>query len=138
MKSVLTIGQLAKATGVRPRTIRYYESVGVLPPTHRTPARYRQYDQRAVERVLFIRRARALGLPLRRVGVLSTSLNTGSRPTLRPQLLRFVREQLSSVERRISELQALKQQLEHVVERVTTSSGPGAGGSCRCLDIEDG
>jgi MerR family transcriptional regulator, copper efflux regulator len=59
MKDALTIGQLAKATGVQPRTIRYYESVGVLRPTHRSLARYRQYDQRAVERLLFIRRARA-------------------------------------------------------------------------------
>lgn len=67
MMKLLTIGQLAKTSGVGTRTIRYYEQVGVLPPAKRTPAGYRQYEQRAVERLLFVRRARALGLPLRRL-----------------------------------------------------------------------
>jgi DNA-binding transcriptional MerR regulator len=138
MRNALTIGQLANATGVQTRTIRYYEKVGVLPPAPRTPARYRQYDQRAVERLLFIRRARALGLPLRRVQVLSNTLNGGPRPSLRPRLLTFVREQLSSVQQRISELELLKQQLEQVVQRLMTSPGPNARGGCRCLDIENG
>ena len=138
MKNALTIGQLAKTTGVPTRTIRYYEQVGVLPPPPRTPARYRQYDQRAVERLLFIRRARALGLPLRHLEALSAILNGGPRRTLRPRLLTFVREQLSSVQQRMSELQILKHQLEQVVRRLTTSHGPNGRGRCRCLDIGNG
>jgi DNA-binding transcriptional MerR regulator len=138
MEKVLTIGQLAKRTGVRTRTIRYYEEVGVLPPARRTPARYRQYDQRAVERLLFIRRARALGLPLRHLEVLAGTFNGGSRPALRPQLLTFVQAQLSSVQQRIAELEVLKQQLEQTVDRLATSPGRDARGSCRCLDVEPG
>jgi DNA-binding transcriptional MerR regulator len=138
MGKVLTIGQLATRTGVRTRTIRYYEQIGVLPPAPRTPARYRQYDQRAVERLLFIRRARALGLPLRRLEVLSATLNDGPRSALRPRLLAFVREQLLSVQERSAELELLKQQLERAQDRLTTSVGPDARGSCRCLDVESG
>lgn len=60
MTHALTIGQLAKATGVASKTIRYYEQIGVLPTPTRSPARYRQYDESGVERLRFIRRARSL------------------------------------------------------------------------------
>src|SRR6266498_2017614 len=58
MAHALTIGQVAKATGVATKTIRYYEEIGVLPRPRRTPAGYRQYDPPSVERLRFIRRAR--------------------------------------------------------------------------------
>ncbi len=49
MNGRLTIGQLAKLTGVPPKTIRYYEEVGILPPPERSESRYRLYfrDRRA-------------------------------------------------------------------------------------------
>ena len=61
MAHSLTIGQLAHATGVPAKTIRYYEHVGVLPVPSRSATGYRQYSRRDVHRLLFIRRARALG-----------------------------------------------------------------------------
>ncbi len=133
MMKPLTIGQLAKTSGVGPRTIRYYEQVGVLPPAKRTPAGYRQYEQGTVERLLFVRRARALGLPLRHLERLCATLDGGPRRALRPRLLGFVQEQLSTVQQKIGELELLKQQLEQAVHRLLTSPGPGAGGGCRCL-----
>ncbi len=48
MEQWLTIGQLAQATGVPTKTIRYYEQVGVLPAPPRSDAGYRQYAKRAV------------------------------------------------------------------------------------------
>jgi MerR family gold-responsive transcriptional activator of gol and ges genes len=62
MAQALTVGQLAHMTGVSAKTIRYYEQVGILPLPRRNVAGYRQYAQRDVHRLLFIRRARALGL----------------------------------------------------------------------------
>jgi DNA-binding transcriptional MerR regulator len=138
MMKLLTIGQLAKTSGVAARTIRYYEQVGVLPPAKRTPAGYRQYEQRAVERLLFVRRARTLGLPLRRLEALCATLDGGPRRGLRPRLLGFVREQLSAVQQQITELELLEQQLEQAVDRLLTSPGPGAGGGCRCLEVANG
>src|SRR5260370_3788047 len=64
MTHALTIGQLAKATGVASKTIRYYEQIGVLPTPSRSPSRYRQYPQSAVQRRRFLRRARSLMTPL--------------------------------------------------------------------------
>ena len=64
MAQALTVGQLAHLTGVPAKTIRYYEQVGILPSPSRSATGYRQYAQRDVHRLLFIRRARALGLSL--------------------------------------------------------------------------
>ncbi len=137
MSHTLTIGQLAKATSVAARTIRYYEQVGVLPPAARKPSGYRTYDQRAVERLLFIRRARALGLPLRDLEALSATLEGRSRGGVRPRLLALVRGQLSDVEHRMVELKRLRQQLTRVAERLLASPAPRPGAGCRCLEVED-
>src|SRR5262249_39715242 len=58
MVPILTIGQVAETTGVPPKTIRYYEAIGLVPPAPRTTTGYRQYDESAVDRLRFIRRAR--------------------------------------------------------------------------------
>ena len=81
MERPLTVGQLAHATGVPAKTIRYYEQVGVLPVPRRSGAGYRQYSRHDVHRLLFIRRARALGLPLPLRGQRAPSL-TGALPSL--------------------------------------------------------
>jgi DNA-binding transcriptional MerR regulator len=52
MERPLTVGQLAGATGVSAKTIRYYEHVGVLPLAHRSSAGYRQYSRRGAYRGL--------------------------------------------------------------------------------------
>lgn len=138
MERAVTIGQLARTTGVAVRTIRYYELVGVLPPARRTAAGYRQYDERGVQRLLFIRRARALGLPLARLKALVAALDGGPRPALRPRLLALVREHASAVRQQIAGLQELQRQLDQVVDRLLTPSGASRGGRCRCLEIESG
>jgi len=56
MERPLTIGQLAHATGVPAKTIRYYEQIGVLPAPRRSAAGYRHYSRHAVHRLLFMRR----------------------------------------------------------------------------------
>lgn len=132
MAQPLTIGQLAKTTGVAAKTIRYYEEVGVLPPPKRTAAGYRQYDRRGAQRLLFIRRARALGLPLQHLKTLTATLDDGSRPSLRPRLLALVREQLSAVQRQIAELELLQQQLQQVSHRLLRSSSANHSEGCRC------
>ena len=115
MAQALTIGQLAQATGVSAKTIRYYEEVGVLPRPSRTTAGYRQYAQQGVHRLRFIRRARALGLPLPHLKALTAVLDGGPRAMVRPRLLVLVRAQLSVVHEQITKLQLLQQQLEQVL-----------------------
>jgi DNA-binding transcriptional MerR regulator len=136
MPQALTIGQLAQATGVSARTIRYYEEVGVLPRAGRTAAGYRQYAQQGVHRLRFIRRARALGLPLQHLKALAAVLDGGPRATVRPRLLMLVRAQLSAVHEQITELQLLQEQLEQVLHRLLTRRAPNHAEGCRCLETD--
>ena len=60
----LTIGKLASAAGVNTQTIRYYERSGLFRAPKRTPGGYRQFGQDELRRLLFIRRAQAVGFSL--------------------------------------------------------------------------
>jgi DNA-binding transcriptional MerR regulator len=133
----LTIGEVAKATGLAAKTIRYYEQVGVLPPPGRTAAGYRQYTEPGVQQLRFIRRARALGLPLHRLKALRAALDGGPSPGMRPRLRALVRVHLSTVQRRIEELGRLQRQLEQVLRRLVAPSRERPRGGCRCLDLEE-
>src|SRR2546427_5491804 len=118
MASRLSMGQLAKASGVGAKTIRYYEQIGVLPAPDRATSGYRLYDQPGVERLRFIRRARSLGLPLQQLKTLMSTLNGGPPPALRPRLRALVQRQLDTVKTQIAELELLRQQLEQVFHRM--------------------
>jgi MerR family transcriptional regulator, copper efflux regulator len=136
MANALTIGGAAKTSGVAAKTIRYYEEIGVLPTPRRTASGYRLYDQPGVERLRFIRRARALGLPLQQLKTLTTTLNGEPRAGFRPQLLALVREQLAAVRERVIELELHRQQLEEIVHRIETSAPRRHAGGCRCLETK--
>ncbi|HEY6220315.1 MAG TPA: MerR family transcriptional regulator [Gemmatimonadaceae bacterium] len=135
---LLTIGQAAKSTGVTAKTIRYYEDVGILPAARRTKSGYRHYDEPDIERLRFIRRARSLGLPLRRLKMLTNTLNGTTPRAVRPRLLALVQEHISSVSQQIAELEILRQQLEDVSRRIRTSRRGPVAGPCRCLTSRDG
>ncbi|MEM7273851.1 MAG: MerR family transcriptional regulator, partial [Actinomycetota bacterium] len=60
----MRIGELGERVAVSPKTIRYYESLGLLAEPGRTSGGYRNYDEGAVERLQFIRDAQATGLSL--------------------------------------------------------------------------
>jgi MerR family copper efflux transcriptional regulator len=60
----MRIGELAATAGVTTKTIRYYESAGVLPAPARQASGYREYDHRAVDRLAFVKAAQAAGLTL--------------------------------------------------------------------------
>ena len=64
MNRRLSIGQLARLTEVTPKTIRYYEEAGILPPPERSESRYRVYSETDVRRLELVRRARALDMTL--------------------------------------------------------------------------
>ena len=137
MAPSLTIGQVAKASGVAAKTIRYYEQIGVLPTPGRAASGYRLYDQPGVERLRFVRRARSLGLPLQEVRALMRTLNGEAQAALRPRLRALVRAQLDAVTNQITELERLRRQLEHILQRMRTVHRPRAG-VCQCLGTKHG
>src|SRR2546430_7247357 len=118
MERPLTVGQLAHATGVRAKTIRYYEQVGVLPVPRRSATGYRHYSRHDVHRLLFMRRARALGLSLAHLKLLTAELDSGECLTMRPRLHALVTEQVRTVQRQIAEFQLLQRQPSQVLRRL--------------------
>ncbi|MDZ4053159.1 MAG: MerR family transcriptional regulator, partial [Phenylobacterium sp.] len=66
----LSIGKLAGRTDVKVPTIRFYEQIGLLPAASRTASDRRVYDEAAVRRLAFIKRARQLGFPIEAIRVL--------------------------------------------------------------------
>ena len=136
MERPLTVGQLARATGVPAKTIRYYEQVGVLPVPRRSDAGYRHYSRHDVHRLLFVRRARALGLSLAKLKALTTELDSGECLTMRPRLHALVTEQLRTVQQQIAEFQLLERQLAQVLYRLQTAAPVQHTDGCRCLDSD--
>lgn len=64
----MTVAELAKAAGVNPQTVRFYERKGLLPEPHRWPdSGYRDYDEEALRRLRFIRSAKEVGFSLREI-----------------------------------------------------------------------
>ena len=132
-----TIGQAAKATGIAARTIRFYEAAGVLPEPDRTPSGYRRYSPDAVRRLLFVRRARVLGLSLPQLRTLLTTIEDGRGPA-RPRVREVLRAHLASVQGQLRELRVLEAQLAMVLSRMKRPSPGRPPGPCPCLDVESG
>jgi len=128
MAASLSIGALAKATGVKVTTIRYYEGVGLLPTPLRTQADRRRYDAADARRLSFIRHARELGFPLDAIRSLLDLSGYPEAPCDGAD--RIVAEQLSSVEAKIGQLNALR----HELRRIGEACAGGAIGECRVIE----
>ena len=109
----LQISDLARRSGVPPKTIRYYEQIALLPPARRGRNGYRLYRQEDVERLRFIRSARRLDFPLDELREVLALRERGEAPCQRVSLL--LKQRVSDVEERIAQLRALQVDLEELV-----------------------
>lgn len=112
MKSTATqlrIGELAADVGVNTKTIRYYESIGLLPTPRRTESGYRLYGHQDRERVAFIRKARAVGLTLHEISQMIALRGAGARPC--GHLRDLVRQKLAAVDDHLRKLQDFRDEL---------------------------
>jgi MerR family copper efflux transcriptional regulator len=120
----LTIGAVARGAGVGVDTIRYYEREGLLPPPRRRGSGYRDYDHEAVERLKFIRRAKALGFALediRELLALSADHERGVRG-----VKQRAEAKLAEIEQRIAEMQRMWRGLKKLVAACPGHGDPGA------------
>jgi len=118
----LTVGQLAARAGVRADTIRYYERAGLLPEPSRTDGDHRRYGPADLDRMLFIRGARRLGLRLAEIRELLVVRETGVCPCGPAQVL--LREHVAEIDREIARLAALRAELSAMIAGLSGPSGP--------------
>ncbi len=132
----MRIGELARTVGVEPSTIRYYESVGILPEPRRTASGYRDYGDDDVQRLRFVALARSLGLGLGDVGDILAFRDRGEVPCgyVRGLLV----EQVAAVERRIEELQDLAGELRRLHRHAETLPDMAPDDPCVCHLIQLG
>jgi MerR family copper efflux transcriptional regulator len=110
----LTIGTVAKRAGVPIDTIRYYEREGLLPEPLRRASGYRSYNESAIKRLRFIRRAKELGFTLEEIRDL-LALSTDRRGGVRAVRKR-AEQRLASIDARIAELMRIRAGLQQLIE----------------------
>jgi DNA-binding transcriptional MerR regulator len=118
----LKIGDLARITGLSIKTIRYYESRGLLEKPPRTEGGYRLYGPEEVARLRFVQRAKLLGLTLeeiREMVELAARCNEGE---LVPRLEQLLEAKLEETERKLAELSAFRQNLLYYRKRASALS----------------
>ena len=127
----LRIGQLAGTAGVNLQTVRYYERRGLLAEPARTRSGYRCYAPEAVDRLLFIRRAKALGFTLREIqGLLDLRIDRPS-PGSCERVRSATEAKVRMVDGKIRELRSLKRSLERLLAACRTRERTG---ECPILD----
>jgi DNA-binding transcriptional MerR regulator len=124
----ISIGELSRRTGVKTPTIRYYESVALMPSPSRNEGRQRRYGESEVSRLTFIRHARDLGFGIDAIREL---LAMSAQPEQScAEADRIARRHMGEVDRRISQLVALRAELQRMVD----ACGHGRVGDCRVIE----
>ena len=109
----LTIGQLARQSGVKVPTIRFYEQIGLLPPPPRSEGNQRRYGREAVQRLQFVRHCRELGFSLDDIREM---ILLDADPDLPCSAIHGIAEsQLAAVRARISRLKSLERELTRIL-----------------------
>ncbi|MFL5332037.1 MAG: MerR family transcriptional regulator [Geminicoccaceae bacterium] len=127
-KTNLAIGDLAKATGTKVVTIRYYEQAGLLPAPRRTPGNYRTYEADHLHRLRFIRRCRDLGFGVDQVRELLALTENGERDCCAVDQIAL--EHLATVEQKIADLGRLAKELR----RISSQCQGGTVAECRIIE----
>jgi Cu(I)-responsive transcriptional regulator len=119
---LMNIGQAADASGVSAKMIRHYESVGLFPQAHRTESGYRQYTDKDVSTLRFIRHSRELGFSLEQIRELLGLWQDRRRPSRHVKAL--AQAHIQEVDAKLQDLQAMKATLEHLVHACSGNDRP--------------
>jgi MerR family copper efflux transcriptional regulator len=129
---ILSIGQVARRAGVGVETVRFYEREGLLEEPSRRASGYRQYSLAVVKRIHFIKRAQQLGFSLKEIRELLQLRVDGQ--TTCEEVKRHTEAKIAQVERKLIELQRMRQALLQVAALCT---GEGPASACPMLDALD-
>ena len=128
-KTAFTIGRLARATGCKVQTIRYYEQIGLLAPAARSEGNQRLYTEAGAERLCFVRHCRELGFSLDAIRELLDLADHPDRPCAAAD--RIAEAHLGEVEQRIARLRALQSELQ----RMIANCRGGRIADCRIIEV---
>jgi MerR family Zn(II)-responsive transcriptional regulator of zntA len=144
MKAGLTIGELAKEVCLNPKTIRYYEQIGLLPKSRRSESGYRLYSKDEMERLQLIKRAKLLGLSLSEIKEIVEYAIDGYCGQLHDRLLSLVEAKLDEIDQMIQDLvtfrEDLKQYKRNLANRLLSVAQeehhPPFPSPCQCIGGE--
>ncbi|MGH6990757.1 MAG: Cu(I)-responsive transcriptional regulator [Stellaceae bacterium] len=111
----MTIGEAATRSGVRPKTIRFYEDLGLIAPARRLANRYRAYDGKDLQTLRFIHRARLLGFSLKQIGELLALYRNRRRSS--QDVKRLALAHVAALDRKLAELATIRETLAELARR---------------------
>jgi DNA-binding transcriptional MerR regulator len=126
---MMTIGTLAKRTGTKVQTVRYYETIGLMPEPDRTEGGQRRYGPTDLDRLAFVRHGRQLGFSLEAIRDLLDLADNPAQSCADADSI--ARQQLKQVEERIARLQALQVELKRMID----DCGQHSVAQCRVLEV---
>jgi Cu(I)-responsive transcriptional regulator len=124
----MNIGEVAAETGVTAKSIRYYESINLISAPARTESGYRQYSDRDVQILHFIKRARGLGFSVAEVAELLSLYQDRDRASA--EVKGIVEARLAEIDQKISELESIRATLRTLANRCHGDDRP----DCPILD----
>jgi MerR family transcriptional regulator, copper efflux regulator len=124
----MNIGAAAAASGVTAKMIRHYEAIGLLRPAERRDNAYRDYGERDIHELRFIRRARRLGFSIAEIAALLALWRDRARPSR--EVKRIAEAHIGDLDARIADMQAVAETLRHLVHRCHGDDRP----DCPILD----
>jgi MerR family copper efflux transcriptional regulator len=134
MTAGLKIKQVADASGFTTATLRYYEQIGLLPTTSRTPAGYRTYDGRTLDRLAFIARAKQLGCTLEEITGLIVAWDGGQCGPIQDQLRQLVAGKIHTARAQIADLTTFADELRTAAAALEQHRPDGAcDRDCGCV-----
>jgi DNA-binding transcriptional MerR regulator len=113
----LRIGELARELGLNPKTIRYYEQIGLLPVPARNGAGFRLYGAADRERLRFIAKAKGLGLTLQEIGEILALRDAGQEP--RAYVQDLITRKLAAIDEQLRRLGELRHDLQTLQAEAT-------------------
>jgi MerR family transcriptional regulator, copper efflux regulator len=130
-----TISQVARMTGINAKAIRYYESIGLLPPPARRPNQYRRYSMADINRLILLRRIRFLDVPLAEAKALLQGATEARRSQVQQDLLALVQLRLAALDQEIAELHLLRQDLERYQQKLANCHPDEQEPFCVSVDL---
>lgn len=127
----MKIGELADRTSAPTKTIRFWESEGLLPEPDRTESGYRDYDDTAIDRIGFIRQSQTAGLTLAQIRTILDVADDGSPPC--EHVAAAVAERLGEIDARIRELREMRRHLRTLAERADQQDPADCEGYCSII-----